>query len=146
MFKKECCEKLAPCALTLLRVVVGIIMAAHGWQKASDIAAWTSNLTQMGIPLPEINAYLSIAGELLGGLGLLFGLITPVAAFGIASTMVVAICQVHLANGLFAKDGGFEYPLTLLSVAIFFIFNGAGPYSLDAKLSQKFGCCKKTEG
>jgi putative oxidoreductase len=80
--------------------------------------------------------YLAVTGEFVGGLGLLAGLLTRVAALGPVCTMVVAILTVHLGHGLFAKNGGYEYPLTLLLVSAFFAFNGAGPISMDALLEK----------
>jgi len=130
-------QKLEPFAMLFLRVTVGVIMAVHGWQKAQDPAAFAGILSSMGIPFPEVNAYLAIAGELLGGLGLLVGLVTPLAAFGVFMTMAVAVFKVHFSNGLLAKDNGFEYPLTLMMVALFFMIKGAGCLSLDALLCKK---------
>lgn len=128
--------KLEPLALTLLRLSTGVIMASHGWDKLQNLSQTIEQFTHMGVP--KIATYLAIAGELGGGLGLLVGLLTPIAAFGIFCTMAVAVLEVHLPNGLFAKDNGFEYPLTLAMVALYFIFRGAGPISLDALF-----CCKK---
>lgn len=119
-------------ANTVLRVVVGLLMAAHGFQKLMDPSVFQGHLAHMGFPLPGVMAYLAIAGELLGGLGLAVGLLTPIAAFGVACTMVVAITTVHLKHGVFAADGGFEFPLVLLLVALWFMAAGAGPWSLDA--------------
>lgn len=130
-------SKLEPYALLILRVSTGIIMAVHGWQKFSDIPKWTEQLTKMGIPFPELNAYLSIAAELLGGLGLIVGLLTPLAALGVVSTMAVAVFVVHFDNGLLAKDGGFEYPMTLMFVGLYFMMKGAGCLSLDALFCKK---------
>ncbi|HCU25167.1 MAG TPA: hypothetical protein DF383_09120 [Deltaproteobacteria bacterium] len=122
-------------ALTLLRIGTGIIMATHGWLKLQNFSQTVENFAGMGIP--KIGVYLAIAGELGGGLGLIFGLLTPLAAFGILCVMVTAIYNVHLSNGLLAKDGGFEYPMTLGLVALFFIFRGAGPISVDALFCRK---------
>lgn len=128
-------SRLEPLALTLLRISTGIIMAAHGWDKLQNLNATVEQFSAMGIP--KAGVYLAIAGELGGGLGLIVGLLTPVAAFGVFSTMAVAILHVHLKNGLFAKDGGFEYPLTLAMVALYFIMRGAGPISLDGIFCKK---------
>ncbi len=128
-------QRIEPVALTLLRLSAGIIMAGHGWLKLQDLNNTIQQFAGMGIPKPAV--YLAIAGELGGGLGLIFGLLTPIAAFGVFCTMAVAILKVHLKNGLFAKDGGFEYPLTMAMVALFFIFHGAGPISLDALFCKK---------
>jgi len=128
-------NRLEPVALTLLRLSTGIIMAGHGWLKFKDLNTTIQQFAGMGIPKGAV--YLAVAGELGGGLGLIVGLLTPIAAFGIFCTMATAILKVHLKNGLFAKDGGFEYPLTLAMVALFFIFHGAGPFSLDALFCRK---------
>jgi putative oxidoreductase len=124
-------------ALTLLRISTGVIMATHGWQKFNNIAGTTEAFTSLGLPYPNIAVYLAIAGELLGGLGLLLGLMTPLAALGVAATMGVAVFKVHFKNGLLASDNGFEYPLTLMLVALFFVMRGAGPVSLDAMFCRK---------
>ncbi|MDL1871868.1 DoxX family protein [Deltaproteobacteria bacterium PRO3] len=128
-------SRLEPLALTLLRISTGIIMAAHGWDKLQNLNATVEQFGAMGIP--KAGVYLAIAGELGGGLGLIVGLLTPVAAFGVFCTMAVAVLHVHLKNGLFAKDGGFEYPLTLAMVALYFIMRGAGPVSLDGIFCKK---------
>ncbi|MCC6272072.1 MAG: DoxX family protein [Deltaproteobacteria bacterium] len=127
--------RLESLALTLLRISTGIIMAAHGWDKLQNLNATVEQFGAMGIP--KAGVYLAIAGELGGGLGLIVGLLTPIAAFGVFCTMAVAILHVHLKNGLFAKDGGFEYPLTLAMVALYFIMRGAGPISLDGIFCKK---------
>lgn len=119
-------------AMLALRVAVGVIMTVHGFQKLTDIPAWQSHVEQLGMPLPALFALLAIAGEFLGGLGLIVGLLTRVAAFGVFCSMAVAVFLVHLPNGLLASNNGFEYPLTLLCAAFFFIAAGAGPLSLDA--------------
>lgn len=134
------CGSLEPLFLTILRVTVGVIMIAHGWDKLQDIALWTNRFEGMGIPFPKISVYLAIAGELGGGAGLFIGLLTPLAALGIASTMAVAILKVHLPNGLLAKNNGFEYPLTLFAAALYFIFRGAGPISIDGLFCRKKEC------
>jgi len=130
-------NRLEPVALTLLRISTGIIMAGHGWQKAQDIPGWIEKVTAMGVPMPKVMAYLSLAGELGGGLGLIVGLLTPLAAFGVVCVMATAVFKVHFNNGLWAKDNGFEYPLTLMLIGIYFIFRGAGPISLDALFCRK---------
>lgn len=122
---------LTPWALAFLRVAVGIIMTVHGWQKLQDVEKFINGLDQMGFFYPQICAYLAISGEFLGGLGLVVGVLTPLAAFGIFSTMCVAVFVVHWEKGLLAQNGGFEYPLCLLVVSFFLMMNGAGKISLD---------------
>ena len=134
---------LEPVALTFLRIYVGIVMAAHGWLKIQDFGPTVDAFTSMGIPAPEVMVALSIAAEFAGGLGLIVGLLTPIAAFGIFINMAVAVFAVHWTNGIFAKDGGFEYPATLLFAALYFMIRGAGPISVDALLCR--GKCKSKD-
>jgi putative oxidoreductase len=117
-----------------LRVSSGIILAAHGWQKLTDVPSWQEQLQSLGVGAPHVLAYFAIAGEFLGGLGLIVGLLTPIAAFGTACTSAAAIVLVHLGHGLFASQGGFEFPLTLLMVSLLFMAHGGGAWSLDAGL------------
>lgn len=123
-------------AYTVLRVIVGVIMVAHGVQKLGDPSGFEAHISGLGFPMPQVFARLAIAGEVLGGAGLLVGLLTPVAAFGVLAVMLSAIVSVHLEHGLFAQDGGFEYPLTLACCALVFMVNGAGAFSMDALLAN----------
>jgi putative oxidoreductase len=118
--------------LTLLRAVVGIVFLAHGFQKffVWGIGDVTGAFTQMGIPAPHLSAYLAASAELFGGLALLLGLFTRVAAIPVAITMIVAILQVHLKGGFFAPQG-VEYPLTLLIANVALIVAGGGAFALD---------------
>src|SRR5258706_7907542 len=125
-------------ALTALRVAVGITMAVHGAGKLMDIQGTAQGFAHMGIPYPQYAVYLAIAGEFFGGIGLAVGLLTRVAALGILSSMAVAIGYVHFGHGLLAKNGGWEYPLLLGLLAVFFVTHGAGPPSLPAFFSRKF--------
>ncbi len=122
---------LTPVGLTTMRVVVGLIMAVHGWTKVVEFDLWTQVLALLGVPAPTFFAGVSVAAELAGGLALVLGLLTPIAAFGIVVDLAVAIGIVHAGNGLFVQNGGFEYALTLCVVAFFFMLRGAGPISLD---------------
>jgi putative oxidoreductase len=130
-------ERRSPAALTLLRVGIGVIMMAHGWMKLQDPGSFTETLSGMGFPAPEVMTWLAIAGELGGGALLALGLLTPLGGFAVASTMAVAVVVFHGGNGLFAKNGGWEFPGLLMVGAIFFMFRGAGKYSLDALIARK---------
>lgn len=124
--------------LTLVRVTLGVIMAVHGWQKYADFEGTLAFFGgRLGLPAPEFQVWAAIAGEFLGGLGLIFGAVTPIAAFGVVSTMSVAVFVVHWKNGLLASNRGFEYPLTLLTLGLFFMARGGGPYSLDELVLKK---------
>ena len=132
---------------TILRLILGIVFFAHGAQKA---LGWFGgpgfNGTMgffthvMGIPAPF--AYLAIAAEFLGGLGLLIGFLGRIAAFGIACNMVVAILKVHSHVGFFmnwagTQNGeGYEYHLLAIAVAIAIIIKGCGALSVDRLLSS----------
>jgi putative oxidoreductase len=128
----------------ILRVTLAVVMFPHGAQK---VFGWFGGhgfkntmayFTKSGIPAPF--ALLAIAAEFLGSLGLAVGLLTRVAAFGIACVMVVAILTVHRQHGFFMnwfgnqKGEGFEYHLLALGIALALIVGGAGRWSLDAML------------
>ena len=129
----------------ILRTTLAIVMFPHGAQK---VFGWFGGhgfrgtmkfFTDSGIP--AILALLEIAAEFLGPLGLAVGLLTRIAAFGIACVMLVAIATVHWQHGLFMnwygnqKGEGFEYHLLVLGIAISLIIVGAGDWSLDGALA-----------
>ena len=132
-------------ALALTRIVLGVVFFAHGAQKAlgwfggGGFTATMSGFTQhMGIP--AVFAVLAILAEFLGGIGLIIGLLSRVAAFGIAVNMAVAVAMVHGPNGLFMnwagnqRGEGIEYHLLVLAIAIAVMARGAGAWSLDRLL------------
>ncbi len=124
-------------AFLLLRIGIGVIMIAHGTMKLSDPSGTANQFAQLGIPAPGVAVVLAIGGEFFGGLGLLLGALTRIAALGPVCTMVVAIAAVHAGNGLFAQNGGWEFPLLILLASLTFVFRGAGHYSLDAWLQRQ---------
>lgn len=124
-------------ALTILRIGVGVVLIAHGWQKLSDVQGTAAMFAHHGIPHPTLSADLAILGEFFGGLGLALGVLTHLAALGPLLTMAGAIYFVHRDNGLFAQNGGFEYPLVLGLVALFFVVRGGGPLSVDAAFMHR---------
>lgn len=124
-------------ALTLLRVAVGAIFVVHGMHKLEDIAGTTAGFARIGIPAPEAATYLGILGELFGGLGLLLGALTHLAAMGPVLVMASAIYFVHRGHGMLNQNNGWEWPLTLLLVCLFFAAHGPGPISVD-ELASRF--------
>jgi putative oxidoreductase len=134
--KTDTDRRSAVVALTLLRIGVGAIFVAHGWQKLSDIQGTVAGFSHQGIPNPTLMVYLAILGEFFGGLGLALGALTPLAGLGPALVMVGAIYFVHRDNGLFGQNGGWEYPLTMLLIALYFVTHGAGPLSVDALIAK----------
>lgn len=124
--------------LMLLRLVVGAIFVMHGGQKlfVFGFSGVAGAFAQMGIPMANVLGPFVAFVEFFGGLALIFGLLSRLAAFGIASTMVVAILQVHLKNGFFAPMG-VEFPLSLLGSTIMLVITGAGSWSLDSLVRSR---------
>ena len=133
-------------ALTMLRVVLGVVFFAHGAQK---LLGWFGGygfhgtmgfFQQMGMPAPVV--LLIICTEFFGGLGLIVGLLTRIAALGIGVEMIGAIFLVHLPNGFFMnwagtqKGEGFEYHLLTIATAGALLLRGSGAFSLDRTLSK----------
>lgn len=120
-----------------LRVVTGLVFVMHGWQKLGmGVPGVTGFLANLGFPMPEVFAVILIAGELLGGLALILGVWTRFAALVLSVIAVVALVTVHLANGFFVSNGGYEFVLLLLVASITFFTWGGGKYSGDAKMGM----------
>lgn len=123
-----------------LRLGAGIIFLAHGLQKAfglfdgPGIVNFSKMIASMRISPAIVFAYLVAYIELIGGIFLIIGFCTRLSAALLSLVMLVAIIGVHLSKGLFASQGGFEYPLVLLCVCISLLISGAGKYSITKKL------------
>lgn len=124
-------------ALTALRLGVGVIFIVHGGMKLLDYWGTVSSFSSLGIPVPNFAVSFAILGELVGGMGLVLGFLTRIAALGSLVVMLGAIGYAHAGNGLLARNGGWEYPLTLLLVALYFVTRGAGPFSVDAWIARR---------
>jgi len=133
--------------ITIVRIVLGVVFFAHGAQKALGWFGGAGLLStvrvfreQLRIPAPL--ALLSVAAEFLGGLGLIVGLLSRIAALGIAVVMIVALVAVHGKFGFFMnwygeKQGhGIEYHILVLALALAVMVKGAGAFSLDQVLYQ----------
>jgi putative oxidoreductase len=133
-------------AITVIRVVLGVIFFAHGAQKVLGwfggygLKGTTGYFTSIGLPLPI--AYLVCFFEFLGGIGLVLGLLTRPAAVAVAIVMVGAIAKVHWPNGFFInwelKPGGghgFEANLGFLAMAVACLIAGGGAVSVDRLLA-----------
>lgn len=126
--------------ILLLRIILGVVFIAHGSQKlfgvfgGKGLGATVGMFTGTGIPAPL--AYLDAFWEFLGGILVLIGLLTRIGSGGIAIIMIVAISKVHAPHGFFLPMG-FEFPLTLLVIAVVIFLFGGGSYSLDNMLERK---------
>lgn len=109
----------ADLGLVVLRLVIGLIFAAHGAQKAfgwwggPGYAGWTGALQHMGMRPAPLWALVSTAAELAGGLLLALGLLTPLAAAALIGQSVVIVFAVHWAKGMWNANGGWEFPVAL---------------------------------
>ena len=123
----------------LVRLVMGVQLAAHGFRKATggikDFIPWLESLK---VPAPKVAAYCAMLAELVGGLCIAAGLFTRLAGVAAAFTMAVAILLAHLEDAKqFGKPeaGPFEYPMLIFAVAVAAALAGGGPVSLDALLA-----------
>jgi putative oxidoreductase len=126
-----------------LRIPVGLILAAHGSQK---LFGWLGGyglegtgkwMASIGLEPGLLMAALSGSAEFFGGVFLLLGLLTRPAALVVAFTMLVAIFSVHIHNGLFMSNNGYEYALALLAAAVSLIISGGGRASVDNVIANK---------
>ncbi len=126
-------------ALLILRLVVGLLLAAHGAQKLfgwfggygfRGTSGWIASL---GLKPAGFWTLAAGLGELVGGLLLALGLLTPLGAIAASATMVMAIILAHWPK-VFASENGFELPLVLLAASVTIALTGPGAYSLDAVL------------
>ncbi len=117
-----------------LRLAVGIIFAAHGWQKFSGgLDGVARFFGSVGIPLPEVSAFIVAFVELVGGIGLIVGFFTRYWALLLSIVMIVAIFTVKLQGGLLGSGGrpGYELDLALLAGCLALLLTGPGPISLE---------------
>lgn len=133
-------------ATAILRLALGTVFFAHGAQK---MLGWfggygfsgTMGFFTGSLHIPPPLAFLAIAAEFFGGLGLILGLLTRVAAAGIAVNMLVAIFMVHRSYGFFMnwsgtqKGEGFEFHLLVLAITLALMILGGGAASVDGALS-----------
>jgi putative oxidoreductase len=131
--------------LLLLRVVVGVTLAAHGAQKlfgwfgGPGLDGTARGLEMLGFTPGRRHAALAGLVEIGAGLLLALGLLTPIAAALVSSVMVVAALSAHVKQGFFITSGGYEYTLVLGAAGLTFAFTGPGRFSLDAALGLAAG-------
>ena len=124
----------ADVAVLILRLVLGLTLAAHGLNKffggggIPGTAAWFESI---GMKPGRLHALAAASAETAAGLGLAAGLLTPIPAAGFVALMAVAAWTVHRRDGFFIVNGGWEYNLVLAVSAAAVAMLGAGRYSLD---------------
>jgi putative oxidoreductase len=123
--------------LLLIRVVLGVIMVAHGAQKlfgwfgGHGLSGTGSGLESMGLKPGRVYAAVNGLAEFGGGALLVLGLLTPLGAATVAGVMFVAIATVHWRNGFFNTRGGYEFNLLIVATAIALAITGPGEISID---------------
>lgn len=126
--------------LLILRLVLGLTLAAHGLNKffgggrIPGTARWFESI---GMKPGKFHATVAATTETAAGLGLAAGLLTPIPAAGFVSLMIVAAWTVHRANGFFIVKEGWEYNLVLAASAVAVATLGAGKFSLDHLIFDK---------
>lgn len=131
--------------LLLLRVVVGLLLVGHGtrklfgWFGGGGLTGTAWHFRSVGYWPPRLMVGLAGGAELAGGAALTAGFLTPLAAAAVIGTMLNAAVAVHLRNGLWTIDNGYEYPLVLAGAAAALGFTGAGAASVDAHLGLADG-------
>jgi putative oxidoreductase len=132
----------------VLRLALGIVFFPHGMQK---LFGWfggygfegTMGFFTAKLGVPAVFAFLAIMAEGLGSLGLIAGLGTRVAAFGISVNMAVAVLMLHLQNGFFMnwfgnqKGEGYEYHLLVIGIGVALMITGGGKWSLDGAIAKR---------
>jgi putative oxidoreductase len=124
--------------LAILRIAVGIVFLAHGGQKLFQfgLGGVTEGFGQMGIPFPGLTGPLVACVEFFGGIALVLGLATRLAALFLAINMLGAMLFVHMAAGFFLP-AGVEFALSLFAANLALFFMGPGDYSLDHAISRR---------
>ena len=132
--------------LTILRLAAGIMIFPHGLQKTFGWFGGAGFSAQMAgferSHIPAMFAFIAIAAEFLGGLGLILGALTRVAAFGLAMDMIVGVYLLHWRNGFFMnwsghqKGEGFEFHILAVAMAVVLMARGGGAASVDRALAR----------
>lgn len=120
--------------LLIARLLLGTILIAHGWQKVSDIGSVQTMFDGMGVPLPQVSAYIAAGIEFGGGIALILGLLTPLFGILAALNMLGAALIAHTGNGVLASDGGWELPGAIGACALALAVAGPGRIAADAFL------------
>lgn len=129
-----------PTGLLIVRLVIGLIMAAHGaqklfgWFNGPGLEGFAGGLERLGVRPGRPWAMIAGVVEFGGGLLVAAGLLTPVAALFLAGDLLVAMLTVHITKGFWNSNGGYEYPLALIGGLVALSLIGPGPLSIDARI------------
>jgi putative oxidoreductase len=134
-------DALAPYAVTILRVLVGVTFLLHGFPKIANIGGFAGFLTSLGVPAPGLFAFLVVALEVGGGLLLILGLATRWVSLLFVIQMLVTTLLVKLPSaGFIAPQGGgagAELDLLLLAAALILLTHGSGPLSIERNVLKR---------
>ena len=128
--------------LSVIRIIVGVIFMAHGAQKlfglfgGGGLAGTAQFMESLGLAPGLLMALLSGSAEFFGGLALVIGLLVRPAAVALTITLIVAIFSVHISNGLFMANNGYEFALVLMAGTVAVLIEGAGNASLDRLIAR----------
>ena len=125
-------KKAIDASLLIMRIVVGIIFAAHGAQHL--FGAFNGPGLKGTVDMLGPVGYLVAIGEFFGGIGIVFGFLSRFSAASIIVIMIGAIVKVHFSKGFFMQNGGFEYNLALIGLLLPILILGPGKYAVGQKL------------
>lgn len=129
--------------LLVLRIVMGLTVAAHGAQKlfgvfdGPGLQNFAAMLESLGVKPGRYWAVVAAVAELAGGVLVAVGLFTPIASLVVASDLLVAILTIHLAKGFWSTKGGYEYPLTLVAGMLAISLVGPGRAAIDTLIGLR---------
>ena len=125
--------------LLITRVLLGVILIAHGWEKfvLDGLSTTGEAFESMGVPAAQAAAMFAGAVELIGGILLIIGLLTPIVAALVVIVMFGAYLLVHMGAGVFAADGGWELVAVIGLAVVVFALVGTGRYSVDALIASR---------
>jgi putative oxidoreductase len=135
-------DRLQPLGLLGLRLILGIIMIGHGYSKVTPAGFHQHASFVSHLGMPWWFALFSTTAEFAGGILIILGLFTRLAAAAFCAEMIVVIAKVHWKFGLLA-DHGYQLPLALAGMAFALIFVAAGAFSLDALRGSGGGAVRK---
>ena len=125
-------------ALVIVRLILGIIFVAHGWDKIfiTGVDKTTGYFVAANIPQAHLTVWVVAIVEMIGGALLILGLLAPTVAVILIIEMVGAWWSMHLGNGLFVRDNGAELVFALLACLVIIFVFGSGRFSLDRQFSH----------